>query len=135
MSSYNVDIGGNTLFGQILEYMYNKDIINDIEWDEILEEAVEIVNSDTVFVPIEIKIGNCYSINFNDIMVALSKIIKETKQNLIDKDKGINESVESKIQDKISNEYTDIFNEIEGIHQLIHINKERIKQMYENNIE
>lgn len=130
MSKYNVDIGGNTLFGQILGYMYDKDIIGDKAWDAILEDSTEIVNSDSVMVPVEIIIGQCRSINFNDIMIALSKIIKDVKQDLVDKDKEIDKLVELKIQDKINNEYLDILTSIEEIHQLIHINKEKINHMY-----
>ena len=94
-----------------------------------IEELNDIVNELMASVHFSV---NDVEIDFDDIIIAFSDLFNEISQKLeLDsKTDEINKKIELGVQDKLDNEYLEIFDSVRAIHQLIEANRERIEHMY-----
>lgn len=129
MKTSKVPIDNGSLFNRLLLDACKKDDINTYynilnKCDTIIENAL----LSTVVFSI-----NGIDIDFNNMLIAFSDLFKELCEtiNLQEREENINKLVEQKVQEKLDDEYYDIFSNISEIQTLIEINKERIENMYE----
>lgn len=133
MKLSKVNIATGTVLRELLNNVANKDnsSLSIEELNDIVNKSESIISTNELMASVHFSVNNV-EIDFDDIIIAFSDLFNEISQKLeLDsKTDEINKKIELGVQNKLDNEYLEIFDSVRATHQLIEANRERIENMY-----
>lgn len=133
MKLSKINIATGTVLRELLNNIANKDnsSLSIEELNNIINNSESIISTEELMASVHFSVNNV-EIDFDDIIIAFSDLFNEISKKLEfdSKTDEINKKIDLGIQDKIDNEYLEIFDNIRATHQIIEANRERIENMY-----
>lgn len=133
MKLSKINIAAGTVLRELLIKIATKtnSSLSIEELNDIVNKSESIISTNELMASVHFSVNNV-EIDFDDIIIAFSDLFNEISQKLeLDsKTDEINKKIELGVQDKLDNEYLEIFDSVRATHQLIEANRERIEHMY-----
>lgn len=133
MKLSKINIAAGTVLRELLIKIATKtnSSLSIEELNNIVNQSESIISTNELMSSVHFSVNNV-EIDFDDIIIAFSDLFNEISQKLeLDsKTDEINKKIELGVQDKLDNEYLEIFDSVRATHQLIEANRERIEHMY-----
>lgn len=133
MKLSKVNIAEGTILRELLNTVAVKDnnSLTIEELNDIINKSESIIDSNELMSSVHFSV-NGIEMDFDDIIIAFSNLFSDISKKLEfdSKIEELNKKIDLGVQDKLDNEYEEIFNEVRAIHQLIESNRVKIEEMY-----